>query len=278
MHDFHAKNVYITGGSTGIGLAVARLMAKRGANIIVFARTRHKLEAALREVQRRRVSSDQRFGYRVLDVAEHSMVQAVMGEAVQTFGPPDVLINCAGRAIPHAFEDITFAQFDETMRINLYGIWNTVAALVPAMQASGGAIVNVASMAGFTGVFGYSDYCASKFGVIGLSEVLRQELRRDKISVHVLCPPDTDTPGYAVENLTKLPETKAISAGARIMSPDEVAWALIKGMARGRFMIIPGWEGKLAYFMKRHVPALVDLFMKSAIRKVNHKRISSSGS
>ena len=274
MHDFHAKNVYITGGSTGIGLAVARLMAKRGANIIVFARTRHKLEAALREVQRRRVSSDQRFGYRVLDVAEHSMVQAVMGEAVQTFGPPDVLINCAGRAIPHAFEDITFAQFDETMRINLYGIWNTVSALVPAMKATGGAIVNVSSMAGFTGVFGYSDYCASKFGVIGLSEVLRQELRRYKISVHVLCPPDTDTPGFAVENLTKPSETKAISAGARILSADEVARTLIKGMASGRFMIIPGWDGKLAYFMKRHIPAVVDLVIENTIRKVNMKSSS----
>jgi len=267
MRDSAGKNIYITGGSAGIGLAIARQMAKRGANIIVFARTRHKLEAALREVQRRRVSADQRFGYRVLDVAEHSMVQAVMGEAVQTFGPPDVLINCAGRAIPHAFEDITFAQFDETIRVNLYGIWNTVAALVPTMQASGGTIVNVASMAGFMGVFGYSDYCASKFGVIGLSEVLRQELRRYKISVHVLCPPDTDTPGFAVENITKPPETRAISAGAGIMSADEVAWALIKGMARGRFMIIPGREGKLTYFMKRYTPALVDLFMRAAIRK-----------
>jgi len=267
MRDFALKNVYITGGSAGIGLAIAGQMAKRGANIFVFARTRHKLEAALREVQRRRVSAGQRFGYRVLDVAEHTMVQAVMGEAVQAFGAPDVLINCAGRAIPHAFEDISFTQFDETLRINLYGTWNTVAALAPAMQASGGAIVNVASMAGFMGVFGYSDYCASKFGVIGLSEVLRQELRRYNISVHVLCPPDTDTPGFALENLTKPPETKAISAGARIMSADEVARSLIKGLARGRFMIIPGWEGKLTCFLKRHIPAVVDLVIKSTIRK-----------
>lgn len=267
MRDFALKNVYITGGSAGIGLAIARQMATRGANIFVFARTRHKLEAALREAQRRRVSPEQRFGYRVLDVAEHTMVQAVMGEAVQSFGAPAVLINCAGRAIPHAFQDITFAQFEETMRINLYGIWNTVAALVPAMQSSGGAIVNVASMAGFMGVFGYSDYCASKFGVIGLSEVLRQELRRSKISVHVLCPPDTDTPGFAMENLTKPPETKAISAGARIMSADDVARAMIKGLARGGFMIIPGWEGKFTYFLKRHMPALVELFIQNAIRK-----------
>ncbi len=267
MRDFTLRNVYITGGSAGIGLAVARQMAKRGANILLFARTRHKLEAALREVQRERVSSDQRFGYRVLDVCEPAMVQAVMGEAAQTFGPPGVLINCAGRAIPHAFEDIPFTQFDETVRINLYGTWNTVAALVPAMYTAGGSIVNVASMAAFMGVFGYSDYCASKFGVVGLSEVLRQELRRYGISVHVLCPPDTDTPGFAVENLTKPPETKAISAGARIMTADEVARALIRGMERGRFMIIPGLEGKLAYFMKRHFPTVLDLMMKATIRK-----------
>jgi 3-dehydrosphinganine reductase len=269
MKDYTGKTVYITGGSTGIGLAIARLLAKRGANIIVFARTRHKLEAALREVQRRRVCADQRFGYRVLDVAEHAMVQAVMGEAVQTFGAPELLVNCVGRAIPRPLEDVSFTQFQETMQINLYGIWNTIMALVPVMKkASEGVIVNVSSVAGFTGVFGYSDYCASKFAVVGLSEVLRQELRRYNIAVHVLCPPDTDTPGFAVENLTKPPETKAISKGARIMTPDEVAKALVHGIRRRCFMIIPGLDGKLTYFMKRYAPWVVDLVMQTAIRKV----------
>ena len=68
-------------------------------------------------------------------------------------------------------------------------------------------------MAGFVGVFGYTDYCASKFAVVGLSEALRQELRPCGITVSVLCPPDTDTPGLANEDLTKPAETKAVSAG-----------------------------------------------------------------
>ena len=123
-----------------------------------------------------------------------------MAEVVQSFGAPDILINNVGRALPRYFEDVTFEQFDETMKTNLYGAWNTISVLVPHMKAGGGTIVNVSSMAGFIGVFGYTDYCASKFAVVGLSEALRQELRRYGITVAVLCPPDTDTPGLANED------------------------------------------------------------------------------
>ena len=268
MKDFIGKTVFLTGGSSGIGLATAKLLATEGANVVIFARSEEKLAAASAAIESRRVSAAQRFACRPLDVADHAAVTAVMAEAVQSFGAPDLLINNVGRAVPHCFEDVTFAQFDETMKTNLYGAWSTVSALVPHMKARGGAIVNVSSMAGFIGVFGYTDYCASKFAVVGLSEALRQELRRYGISVSVLCPPDTDTPGLANEDLTKPAETKAVSAGARLMQPDDVARALLKGIRRGTFMIVPGGEGKLAYFMKRYAPAVVDRAMRRAIRKV----------
>ncbi len=268
MKDFIGKTVFLTGGSSGIGLATAKLLATEGANVVIFARSEEKLAAASAAIESRRVSAAQRFACRPLDVADHAAVTAVMAEAVQSFGAPDLLINNVGRAVPHCFEDVTFAQFDETMKTNLYGAWSTVSALVPHMKGRGGAIVNVSSMAGFIGVFGYTDYCASKFAVVGLSEALRQELRPCGISVSVLCPPDTDTPGLAGEDLTKPAETKAVSAGARLMQPDDVARALLKGIRRGTFMIVPGGEGKLAYFMKRYAPAVVDRAMRRAIRKV----------
>jgi len=268
VKDFVGKTVFLTGGSSGIGLSTAKLLAAEGANVVIFARHEGRLAAALAQIESRRVSPAQRFASRPLDVSNHDMVSAVMAAAVESFGAPDLLINNVGRAVPRAFEDVTFAQFDETMKTNLYGAWSTVSALVPHMKGRGGAIVNVSSMAGFIGVFGYTDYCASKFAVVGLSEALRQELRPCGISVSVLCPPDTDTPGLAGEDLTKPAETKAVSAGARLMQPDDVARALLKGIRRGTFMIVPGGEGKLAYFMKRYAPAVVDRAMRRAIRKV----------
>ena len=273
MKDFAGKNVYITGGSTGIGLSTAKLLAAAGANVIIFARTQAKLETALAEIEQKRISPAQRLAFRALDVTDHDRVQTTMGETVASFGVPDLLINCAGRALPRRFEDVSYAQFDESMKVNLYGIWNTLEALVPVMKARGGAIVNTSSMCGFMGVFGYTDYCAAKFGVVGLSEALKQELQFQNITVRVLCPPDTDTPGFATENISKPMETKAISASAKVMTPDEVARELIAGIKRGTFMIIPGADGRLTHFMKRHFPAVVELIMRSGIRKARKARV-----
>lgn len=91
------------------------------------------------------------------------------------------------------------------MKVHIYGVWNSISTLLPHMRQRGGYIVNVSSVLGFMGVFGYSDYCPSKFAILGLSEVLKSELKRYGIGISVLCPPDTDTPGFQVENQTKLP-------------------------------------------------------------------------
>jgi short-subunit dehydrogenase len=117
------------------------------------------------------------------------------------------------------------------------------------------------------GVFGYTDYCASKFALVGFSEALRAELRRDRIAVSVLCPPDTDTPALAEENRTKPPETHAASAGASLLSADAVADALLAGIARRRFLIIPGREARFAYLMKRFFPGVVTWVMDRQIEK-----------
>ena len=202
-----------------------------------------------------------------VDVSDRDEVEAVMSRAVWEFGTPEVLINCVGRARPLYFEDVTYEQFDETMKTNLYGAWNTISALLPHMKERGGYIVNVSSMAGLIGIFGYTDYSASKFALIGFSEALRSELKRYGIIVSVLCPPDTDTPGLQEENRTKPPETRVISARAKLMQPDEVSQALIKGMERGKFLIIPGFDGKFNFVLKRLLPGLVDFIMSRDIRK-----------
>lgn len=277
MEDFTNKIVFITGGSSGIGLAVAKQFAERGANIIIFARDEKRLKEAVAGIEGKRITDDQRVSYLRMDVSDNDEVKSVLKKAVEEFGPPDLLVNSAGRAYPKNFEDISYEQFDETMKINLYGIWNTISALYIPMKEKGGHIVNVSSIAGFIGVFGYSDYNASKFGVIGLSESIKSEFKRLGIKVSVLCPPDTDTPGLKTENITKPEETKAISANAKVLSSDEVARGLIKGLEKGRFMIIPGFDGKLTFLIKRLFPSIVEFIMEREIKKVEKRKNRTTG-
>jgi len=268
---FKDKNVYIPGGSSGIGLSTAQQLAALGANVIIFARNKQRLEKAVDQIKGNRIDESQRVLYMQLDVSNNDVVKKVMTKAVADFGVPDILINCAGRAYPHYFQDISFKQFDETMKINLYGTWSTVAALVPYMKTRGGHIINVSSIAGLLGVFGYTDYSASKFAVIGFSEALRSELKRHNILVSVLCPADTNTPGFEEENKTKPPETVAISETASIFDPDDMARALIKKIGTNKFIIAPGVMSRITILLKRLLPGLVEFIMDSDIKKVQKK-------
>jgi len=266
--DFEDRQVYVVGGSLGIGLAIATRVASLGSQVTIFARHKAPLDQAVGTVDAVRKHPSQRVAARQLDVGDPLQVAQVMHQAVAELGPPDVLINCAGRAYPRRFEEVSYEQFADTLRVNLHGCWNTVQALLPHMKPKGGYIVNTASIAGLIGVFGYTDYCASKFGVVGFSEALRSELKAYDITVSVLCPPDTDTPGLAIENQTKPEETRAISATARVMTADAVADALIRGMARRAFLIIPGIEGRVGVLAKRLFPGVVERIMDRTIRRV----------
>jgi len=277
MKDFNDEIVYIVGGSMGIGLAAAKLFAARGAHVCIFARNPERLKDAHERVAGRAKSPGQRFASYSMDAADHKQVDRVMKRALVEFGTPAVLFNCAGQATPRRFEEVTYEQFDETMKINLYGTRNTIAALLPAMKEKRcGAIVNTSSIAGYVGVFGYTDYNASKFAVLGFSEALRSELIEYGIELFVLCPPDTDTPGLVVENRTRPPETKALGAKAKLMSPDAVAAAMIRGMEKGKFIILPGFDGKLTVLAQRLIPGIVRLVVDGTVRKVQ-KGLRSSG-
>jgi NAD(P)-dependent dehydrogenase (short-subunit alcohol dehydrogenase family) len=274
MKTFEDRNVYITGGSSGIGLATAKLLAAEGADILILSRSRDRIDHALEEIEEQGKSEKQRFSGMRLDVSRNDEVNRVMAEAVDQFGIPDLLINAAGKAVPRPFGEISYEQFDDIMRTNLYGAWSTIQALLPHMKKKGGGhIVNVSSMAGFIGVFGYADYGASKFAMMGLSETLRMELRQYNIRVSGLCPPDTNTPGYQLENRTKPPETWAIGGTAKLIEPDVVARALLKGIRKERYMILANAEGWLIYLTKRYTPFVLDWMLNRSVRKAQaHKQ------
>lgn len=272
MEQFAGKTVFITGGSSGIGLASAKLLSAQGANVAIFARNRYKLEEAIQQIEQAKKRHGQRFAWYQCDVSDYMQVKKSFTQALRQFDSCDVLINCAGRAYPKYFEDISIKQFEETMMINLCGVWNTCSFLVPYMKEKGGYIVNTSSVAGLVGVFGYTDYSASKFAIVGFSEALKSELKRYNIHVSVLCPPDTDTPGFAVENKTKPDETKEISKSAKLMTPEDVAKALLSGMKKKKFIILANFDSKLTWCIKRIAPWLVDLVMDMQIEKVQRKK------
>jgi 3-dehydrosphinganine reductase len=266
--DFMNKAVFITGGSSGIGLACAKYAASRGASIALFARDKKRLAAAEADIAACRARRDQKFNAYELDVADNAAVERVMKKAVKETGDPFILINSAGLGGAFHFEELPYARFDDTMKINVYGTRNATAALVPSMKKAGGHIVNISSMGGFIGVFGYTAYSASKFAVVGFSECLRAELKRYRINVSVLCPPDTDTPMMRTQGMARPKETIAIAGNAGLKTAEYVAGAMYRGLEKKKFIITPGISGKLIYLLKRLFPALPEMLMDRTIRKV----------
>jgi len=269
--EFNGKIAFITGGSSGIGLACAELLAVKGADVAIFARGREQLDQALAKIEGNRITQRQRFKAFSLDVSRREEAENILNKAATDLGAPDILINSAGISFPQRFEDIPYAKFDEILRINLHGTWNTVSMLLPYMKKHGGYIVNVSSVAGYIGVYGLSAYSASKFAVIGFSEALRSELKRFNISVSVLCPPDVDTPMLERSNKIKPEETKAVSSTASLVKPIDVAREVLAGMGKGRFLILPGSGTKFTHFMKRVFPGLVESIMDRQIKNVTRR-------
>ena len=267
IKDFAGKTAYITGGSSGIGLACAEMLAARGASVLIMARRPDLLETAIKQIAKNRISEKQRFSAVQMDVSDKGLVANSLARAVKEFAPPDILINSAGVSFPQKFEDIPFEKYDEIMRVNLYGTWNTIANLLPYLKQSRGYIINVSSVAGYIGVFGMTAYSASKFAVIGFSEALRSELKRFDVTVSVLCPPDVDTPMLERAGKIKPEETKAISATAKVLTAGEVAKAVIDAMAKGGFLILPGSGTRFTYNMKRLFPRLVESITDKRISK-----------
>jgi short-subunit dehydrogenase len=265
--EFKGKNVIITGGSSGIGKSAARIFATKGANITILARREDMLKEAVKEISSSAIDTNQKISHARVDVSNHTEVENWAGIYEKSCGAPNVIINSAGITHPGYFEEIPYETFDELMKIDFYGVLNMCRSFIPMMKAKGGHIVNVSSMAGFLGVFGYTGYSAAKFAVLGFSQALRSEMKKYNIMISVLCPPDTDTPMLEWEDKIKPKETQAVAGTAGIMSPDDVAKAMIDGMMKKKFIIVPGFNGKFVLCASRLAPSLVEWIMDRQIKK-----------
>ncbi len=275
MKDFKNKIALVTGGSSGIGLAVAQGLAKSGAHVWLLARDAEKLGAALEGVESAKTNPSQRFGMVPADVANVGEVRKAIAHICETVGLPDIVVNSAGVAHPGYVQELDLEIFRWMMEVNYFGAVHVTKALLPGMIERGsGYLVNISSIAGFLGVFGYTAYGASKFALRGFSEVLRAEMKPHGIDVSIVYPPDTDTPQLTYENQYKPAETKALGGGAGLMSAYAVAESVLKGMSRKRFVILPGFESKILYrlsgILGNMVYPLMDRMITAAQRE-SHK-------
>jgi 3-dehydrosphinganine reductase len=234
------QHVLITGGSSGIGLALARQSAAAGARVSLIARDPAKLAVAQAAVSAVAGGEAQVFTASA-DVSVEREALEALAAAERVHGPVDILIASAGMARPGYFEEVPVAVFERTMAVNYFGTLYFLKAVVPAMRRRArGTVVLISSGAGLFGLFGYTPYVPSKFALRGLAESLRAELQGTGVHVAIVYPPDTETPQLVEENRTKPVETKAITAGGGVWSADDVARVTLRGIARRRFAITPG--------------------------------------
>jgi 3-dehydrosphinganine reductase len=244
---FNGKVVLITGGSSGIGLALAKKLAAQGARLWLSGRRKEALEAAGAEILN---ATGQTCGLLPTDVVDAAQAAHMVAEVTRQDGTPDLLINSAGITMPGYIQKLGLEVFREMMDVNYFGTVNTVKAVLPGMIERGsGHIVNFSSVAGFGGVFGYSAYGASKYAVRGFSDVLRSEMKAHGIRVSVVFPADTDTPQLAYEKPFQPAETKVMNAKAKTRTADEVAEAVLHDVQKNRYVILPGGDIKFLYHL-----------------------------
>lgn len=272
MNYYQGKLALITGGSSGIGYALAKGIVLQGGNVTLLARRAEALAEAVGKLSALKVSHGQRVLFLQADVTQKSDLEKTLLSFVNEHGLPDLVINSAGVAHPGKFEELSDEIFHWMMDVDYFGTVNILKILVPLMQQrKSGVIVNISSIAGFIGVYGYTAYGAAKFAISGLSDALRAELKPHGIQVSVVFPPDTDTPQLQYESNYKPAVTREIAGSAKLMSPDTVANEVLKAVAKKRYIILPGREGKLMYFLHhfagRLIYPIMDMMVNSALKK-----------
>jgi NAD(P)-dependent dehydrogenase (short-subunit alcohol dehydrogenase family) len=265
MDAFRDRVAVITGGGGGIGAAMARAFAARGARLVLADVD----EAAAARVATELSSSGAETLVVQTDVTALASVEALAEAAERRFGPVHIVCNNAGVAAFGEIATATHADWLYVMNVNFWGVVHGVETFVPRLRAqrAGGHIVNTASMAGLVGMRWLGVYCASKFAVVGLTEALQRELADDGIGVSVLCPMIVET-AINENSVRQRPsalrnpgESLVPPAGAMVggvIAPEEVARRVVRGIERKDLYILTHPEQR--EILKRRAARLEAMF------------------
>ncbi|NYT78742.1 SDR family oxidoreductase [Alcaligenaceae bacterium] len=251
----HRRHAIVTGGSRGIGLAIAQALLDMGARVSIMGRDAAALDTAVSLLQKHGDVAGM-----VVDVALRPSVEQAFSQARVRFGPADILVNNAGQALSERFDRMEEAVWHQMLAVNLTGTFHCTQVALPGMlEQSWGRVVNVASTAGLSGYPYVSAYCAAKHGVVGLTRALAQEVGSKGVTVNAVCPgyTETDLVRDAVSNISSktgvtLDEARATLAKGnpqgRLVQPEEVASAVAwlclpaSGAINGQAVPVDGGE------------------------------------
>lgn len=273
------QRAFVTGAASGIGRAAALALAERGLRLFLADIDDAGLAETQRQIEARGGTVADR---RVLDVTDIAAVAARADEWHAAHGAMDVVLNVAGVALFGVVEDMRHEDWKRVIDVNLWGTIHVVECFVPAMiRARRGHVVNIASLAGLMGLPWHAAYSTSKWGVVGLSEVLRLDLRQHGVGVTVVCPGAVDTPMKQSAAILGVPPQRPELLELRrrfdrqAVSPDTVASLTRDAIERDRFLVMTSWDVRLLHFCKRHLPRLHQLAMRHVSGVLNRLRVAA---
>ena len=263
MSPFQDRVAVVTGGGSGIGLAVCEELARRGARVVLADIDLAKAEAAAEGIR----TAGGRARAAAVDVSDAAQVEELVARTYADNGALDYLFNNAGIALFGEVRDMTLEQWNRILAVNLHGVVHGVVAAYPRMVARGtGHIVNTASLAGLVPTPGATTYAATKHAVVGLSTSLRGEAAALGVKVSVVCPGIIDTP--IKHSLTWLHLDKEKMLGdplIRLTAPDVCARVIVRGVERNRPMIVVTATAKGSWSLYRMFPQFVAGWLGNAV-------------
>ncbi|GAA4934121.1 3-ketoacyl-ACP reductase [Algibacter agarivorans] len=220
MENLKNKNAIITGGGRGLGKATAIAFAKQGINVAITGRTESVLKETVSEIEALGVKAT----YAVFNVGNYEDVKANIKHIISNLGGVDILVNNAGIAAIGSFNEMPVEQWSEIIQTNVMGMYYVTKEVLPHLiNKNEGDIINVSSTAGLNGNPNISAYCASKFAVIGMSESLMKEVRKNNIRVNTLTPSTIET------DMTV--ELRMLNKGSEnVLQPEDFAELIVAGL------------------------------------------------
>ncbi len=274
IRDLAGKRCLITGAASGIGRATAIAASAKGAEVFLTDVQAEKLEGVAEEIAR----AGGKVGHsKALDVRDHDAVVAFAEEVHSAHGSMDVVMNIAGISTWGKIEQLEHEHWRRTIEINLMGPISVLECFVPPMIEArrGGHVVNVASVAGLFGLPWHAPYSASKFGLRGVSEVLRFDLRKNRIGVSLVCPGAVKTPLVETVDIVGVdresPKIRRLVAlfERRAVSPEHVAKKILEAVERNRYMVFTSPDGRLLHWWQRKFSPPYELIMRVMNRELN---------